>query len=228
MMIVAMLLTATSPALAQNAPHPDFNVGPDLGGTGHDAFNFTGSAGSRGATWIAVSDEPVGAQTNFMGFILSADVLIHAWNNKKGAGLLAFYNEAPTSKKGLALTLYSAGNTDTLVLATVDQAGKLVTLKAVRLGAAIVEDVWYRVSMAVDVGGGSVSVSGSVSEHAIPTDPHSGLTTQLGPSLNFSAPLDTGGAGISATGKVGILAAAVSAATSSSVTNFEYIPIVFD
>jgi hypothetical protein len=38
-------------------------------------------------------------------------------------------------------------NTDTLVLATVDQAGKLVTLKTVSLGAAIADNVWYRVSM---------------------------------------------------------------------------------
>jgi len=41
----------------------------------------------------------------------------------------------------------------TLVLATVDQAGKLVTLKAVRLGAAIAENAWYRVSMDVTVDG---------------------------------------------------------------------------
>ena len=41
----------------------------------------------------------------------------------------------------------------TLVLPTVDQAGKLVTLKTVRLGAAIAENAWYRVSMDVTVDG---------------------------------------------------------------------------
>jgi hypothetical protein len=101
---------------------------------------------------------------------LSADVLIHTYNNKKGAGLLALYNEA-SGKKGLALTLYDAGNTDTLVLATVDQAGKLATLKTVSLGAAIAENAWYRVSMDVSVGAGQVSVVGTVFRHETPTDP---------------------------------------------------------
>ena len=123
------------------------NIGPDLGGTGQQALNFTGNAGAAGDTWITVYDPaPSPPSVTFGSVSLSADVLIHTFNNKKGAGLLALYNEAP-SKKGLALTLYSAGNTDTLVLATVDQAGKLVTLKTVSLGAAIAENVWYRVSM---------------------------------------------------------------------------------
>jgi hypothetical protein len=150
---------------------------------------------------------------------LSADVLIHAFNNKKGTGVLALYNEAP-SKKGLALTLYNAGNTDTLVLATVDQAGKLVTLKTVSLGAAIAENVWYRVSMAVSVDTGLVSVVGTVVKREVPTDPDSHLTAQIGPSLTFSAALGAGAlAGVDATGEVGILAAAVNAANSSSATN---------
>ena len=132
----------------------DITIGPDLGGTGHQALNFTGSAGAAGDTWITVYDPaPNPPPVTFGSVHLSADVLIHPFNNKKGAGLLALYNEA-ASTKGLALTLYSAGNTDTLVLATVDQAGKLVTLKTVNLGAAIAENVWYRVSMEVTVDGG--------------------------------------------------------------------------
>ena len=150
---------------------------------------------------------------------LSADVLIHTFNNKKGAGLLALYNEAP-SKKGLALTLYSAGNTDTLVLATVDQAGKLVTLKTVSLGAAIAENAWYRVSMEVTVDAGLVSVVGTVFRHETPTDPDSPLTTQVGLLLTFSATLGAGAlVGVRATGEVGILSAAINAANGSSVTN---------
>jgi len=198
----------------------DINIGLDLGGTGHQALNFTGNAGAAGDAWITVYDPaPTPPSTTFGRVTLSADVLIHTFNNKKGAGLLALYNEAP-SKKGLALTLYSAGNTDTLVLATVDQAGKLVTLKAVSLGAAIVENVWYRVGMAVSVDAGLVSVVGTVVKHEVPADPDSALTTQVGPSLTFSAALGAGAlAGVDATGEVGILAAAVSAANSSSVTN---------
>jgi hypothetical protein len=34
----------------------DINSGPDLGGTGQPAINFTGSAGAGGDTWITVLD----------------------------------------------------------------------------------------------------------------------------------------------------------------------------
>ena len=192
-------------------------VGPDLGGTGQDALNFPGTAGAGGDTSVTVYDPTPPA--SFGSVRLSTDVLIHSYNNKKGAGLLALYNEAQ-AKKCLALTLYNAGNTDTVVLATVDQAGKLATLKTVSLGAAIAENVWYRVRMDVTVGAGTVDVVGTVFRHKTPTDPDNGLTTQVGPSLTFSGTLGSGAlAGVDASGDVGILAAAVSAANSSSVTN---------
>jgi hypothetical protein len=196
------------------------NIGPDVGGTNHQALNFTGNAVAAGDTWITVYDPAPNPPSVTVGSVsLSADVLIHAYNNKKGAGLLALYNEAPGSK-GLALTLYDAGNTDTLVLATVDQAGKLATLKTVRLGAGIAENVWYRVNMDVTVDAGLVTVVGAVAAHAVPTDPNSALAVQVGPTLTFSATLGVGAlVGVEATGEVGILAAAVNAANSSSVTN---------
>jgi hypothetical protein len=151
-------------------------------------------------------------------------VLIHPYNNKKGAGLLALYNEAPLTK-GLALTLYSAGNTDTLVLATVDQAGKLVTLKTVSLGVGIAENAWYRVRMTLAVDAGLVSIVGTVFKHEIPTDPDSTLTSQVGPALTFSAALGAGAlVGVQATGEVGILSAAVAAVNGSSVTNIAIVP----
>jgi hypothetical protein len=198
----------------------DINIGPDLGGTNHSALNFTGNTGAAGDTWITVYDPaPNPPPVTFGSVSLSADVLIHTFNNKKGAGLLALYNEA-SAKKGLALTLYDAGNTDILVLSTVDQAGKLVTLRTVSLGAAITENVWHRVSMDVTVDGGGVSVIGTVVRHETPTDPDSPLTTQVGPTLTFSATLGIGALiGVDATGEVGILAAAVNAANSSTVTN---------
>ena len=93
-------------------------------------------------------------------------------------------------------------------------------LKTVSLGAAIAENVWYRVSMVVAVDAGLVSVVGTVVRHEIPTDPDRALTTQVGPSLTFSAALGAGAlVGVDATGEVGVLAAAVNAVTSSSVTN---------
>jgi len=203
----------------------DIAIGPDLGRTGQQVLNFTGTAGAGGDTWITVYDPaPNPPPVTFGSVSLSADVLIHAFNNKKGAGLLALYNEAP-SKKGLALTLYNAGNTDTLVLAAVDQAGKLVPLKTVSLGAGIAENAWYRVNMEVTVDAGLVDVIGTVFRHQTPTDPDSPPTTQVGLSLTFSGTLGAGGlVGVDATGEVGILAAAVNAANSSSVTNFTVDP----
>jgi hypothetical protein len=59
----------------------------------------------------------------------------------------------------------------------VNQAGDLVTLKTVSLGAGIAENVWYRVSMDVTVDAGLVSVVGTVFRHDTPTDPDSPLTT---------------------------------------------------
>jgi hypothetical protein len=205
----------------------DINIGSDLGGTGHQALNFTGTAGAGGATWITVYDPaPNPPPATFGSVSLSADVLIHTFNNKKGAGLLALYNAAPL-KKGLALTLYSAGNTDTLVLATVDQAGKLVTLKTVSLGSAIAENVWYRVIMVVTVApGGIVSVDGYVFPHETPTDPNSApLDYLVGGPLSFFGALGAGAlVGVEPTGEVGILSAAVAAANSSSVTNITIGP----
>ena len=199
----------------------EIGVGSDLGDTHHEALNFTGSAGAAGDTWITVYDPAVNPLPATFGTVrVTADVLIHAYNNKKGAGVLALYNEAP-SKKGLALILYSAGNTDSLVLATVDQAGKLVTLKTVGLGAAIVENTWYRVDMDVEVTGGLVSVLGAVFSHQTPANPDSALGPQVGAALDFPATLLGVGAlaGLDATGEVGVLSAAFAAANASSVTN---------
>lgn len=197
----------------------DINLGADLGGTGFAAQNFTGSIGSAGDTWITVYDtNPIDTTpTLFTGSVsLGADVLIHRYNNKKGAGLLALYNEA-LGKKGLALILYDAGNTDTLALATVDQAGKLTLLKSVALGGAILEDAWYRVTMDVGVAGNSVSVTGKVFKHLIGQDPSSALDGRVGATLMFNGARP---AGVDVTGQVGIIASAVSAVVDASVTNF--------
>ena len=197
----------------------DIDLGADLGGTGTTALNFKGLTGSAGDTWITVYDvDPSNATpTLFTGSVsLSADVLIHPFNNAKGAGLLALYNEGP-GKKGLALIVYDIGNSDKLVLATVDQAGKLTALRSVFLGTAIRENVWYRVTMDVGVAGKSVSVTGKIFSHAIDQDPNSGLGAQVGATLFF------GGArpdGVDVTGEVGIIASAVSAVVDTSVTNF--------
>jgi hypothetical protein len=91
--------------------------------------------------------------------------------------------------------------------------------------------------MDVAVGGGLVSVLGAVFRHEDPFDPNSPVVTpRIGSSINLvAAPLGVGAlAGVDATGEVGILSAAVSAANGSSVRNVSILPqagggpIIFD
>ena len=214
----------------------DIAAGPHPA-SGHEGLHFTGTAGAGGDSWMTIYDpEPSGPPTIYGSVRIAADVLSRAYNNKKGAGLLALYNQGP-GKKGLALILYNAGNTDTLVLATVDQVGKLATVQTVRLGSAIAEGAWYRVSMEVSVGDGLVSVHGTVHRHRDHADPTSPVTEQVRPSLNLiAAPLGVGAlAGVEATGEVGVISNAVSAANNTSVTGITIEslddlggPIIFD
>jgi hypothetical protein len=202
----------------------DINAGPDLGGTGHAAINFTGSATSAGDAWIAVYDatpatpdeDPIYGTAN-----LSADVLIQNFSNKKGAGLLALFNEG-AGQKGLSLVIYDSGNSDSLVLGTVDPATGLFTaLTTVSLGGNILENAWYRLTMDVVVSGGNVSVTASVFQHTTPTDPNSPVGAQINGTLSFSG---TRPVGVDATGEVGIVAAAASTTVNSSLTNFTINP----
>jgi len=123
---------------------------------------------------------------NFGSVSVSADVLIQTYNNSKGAGPLALLNEA-SGKKGLALIVGDQGNTDGLVLATVDyQTGKRTTVKAIGLGAGIKECAWYRVTMDAVVSGGNVTVTGKVFQHVTPGDPSSAVGPQGGGTLSFT------------------------------------------
>jgi len=199
-------------------------VGPDLCGTGHASINFTGSAGSAGDTWITVYDATPGTPDEdpvFGSVSLSADVQIRRFNNKKGAGLLALFNEG-ASDKGLALIIYDSGNTDGLTLGTVSKSsGQVGLLTNVYLDSGIAECDWYRLTMDVVVSGGTVTVTGKVFRHTLPSDPNSPLGAQVGGTLVFSGALP---AGISTTGEVGIVASAISAVVDSSVTNFTIDP----
>jgi hypothetical protein len=207
----------------------DINVGPDLGGTAHQSMNFTGSSGAAGDTWITVYDQTPGdgtaTENTYGSIILNADVLIHAFNNKKGAGVTALFNEG-LNQKGLALVVYDGGNTDSLALGTISQAnGTFTQLAAVPLGANIGENVWYRLTLNVVVSGGAVTVTGTVFRHATPTDPNSAVTTQVGVTLNFAGSLGVGTlAGVSSPGEVGMVAASNAAVVDSSVTNFVIDP----
>jgi hypothetical protein len=202
----------------------DISVGSDLGGTGHTAINFTGSTGSAGDAWITVYDTVPAtlAEDSVYGTVsLTADVLIQAYNNKKGAGLLALFNEGP-GQKGLALVVSNSGLSDSLVLGTVDPAtGAFATLGTVSLTSNILENVWYRLTMDVVVAGSNVTVTAKVFRHAAATDPDSPTGAQIGSTLTFSGVRP---AGVGAAGEVGVVATATSAVVTSSVTNFTIYP----
>jgi hypothetical protein len=187
-------------------------------------MNFTGSAGSGGDAWITVYDTTPGTPDEgpvFGSVNLAADVLIQTYNNKKGAGLLALFNE-DAGKTGLGLILYDSGNSDSLTLAAVDPAtGKFTTLANVSLGGNIVENTWYRVTMSVTVSGGNVVIAGKVFRHATPSDPNSALGAQIGVTLNFNGARP---AGVDAAGEVGMVGSGASTSINSSVANFTIGP----
>jgi hypothetical protein len=204
----------------------DISTGPDLGGTGHQSLNFTGFTGSAGATWLTVYDEtpltPAAGPT-FGAETLCVDVLFARFNNIKGAGVVALLNEQ-ADKRGLALVVSDAGNTDLLRLATVEgdpaKQGKLTILSSVPLRNGIAENVWYRLVMTVDVA--APRVTGKVFTHTTPLDPDSALGAQLGATLTYEPSALP--AGVSPTGENGIVAQAVSAVVDLSVTNFSNDP----
>src|SRR5262245_17830533 len=197
----------------------DITSGPDLGGTGHCAVNFKGSGGAAGSLWGTVLDTE--RFNNDSDLTLSADVLIHRFNNNKGAGLLALFNEGP-GDKGVALFLMDNGNSDRLQLATVGSDGTVQVLQTAPLGSAIREDQWYRLCFSVgrlflDVDG-TVQLQGSVASHEIPTDPNSPVKSFFG---GVCAQISVPEGFFESSSEVGIVARAISAAVDSSVTNFK-------
>jgi hypothetical protein len=196
------------------------NAGEDFGGTGHTSLNIAGSGAAGGRTWITVVDQDPStpaADVVFASGTVCADVLIQRFNNTKGAGVVALYNQNPLSK-GLALILYDAGNSDSLTLATVagDENGGLTPLTRVPLGSAIAENNWYRVVMTVAVNG-MLEVRGQVYKHAVGTDPNSAIEA-IGPALTFGPQAFP--AGVLNQGEEGIIGSAIGAVENSSVTNF--------
>jgi hypothetical protein len=202
----------------------DINAGADLGGTGQAAINFTGTAGPAGDAWITVYDATPATPDEdpvYGSVALSADVLIQNFSNKKGAGLVALFNEG-AGQKGLSLVLFDNGNSDSLALGAVDPStGQVTALATVPLAGNIVENAWYRVTMDVALNGSNVTVTARVFGHTTPADPNSPTGAQVSGTLSFSGARP---AGVDATGEVGIVASAVGASVNSSVTNFTINP----
>ena len=103
------------------------NQGNDLGGTGHTALNFTGSdnnAALAGRITLYDTSPSTTVPTTFSGNLsISADILIHPFNNAKGAGVLFLFNEG-AGQNGLALHLWNAGNSDSNKIELVAQTGE--------------------------------------------------------------------------------------------------------
>ena len=129
------------------------NQGNDLGGTGHTALNFTGSdnnAALAGRITLYDTSPSTTAPTTFSGNIsISADILIHPFNNAKGAGILFLFNEG-AGQNGLALHLWNAGNSNSNKIELVAQTGEArpgAALATVALGNVIAQDLWYQLQM---------------------------------------------------------------------------------
>jgi DNA-binding beta-propeller fold protein YncE len=197
------------------------NAGPDVGGTGHTSLNFTGTTTPTNSTWLTVYDatpSTPSAGPTFDAQTLCADVLIERFDNVKGAGVVALLNEAAGSR-GLALLIQNAGNTDTLLLATVEgqvsKRGKLAPLLSISLAGGIAEKQWYRLVLTADPA--TPAVTGKVFRHSVATDPNSALGTQVGTTLMYRPPALP--AGVTSPGASAIIAAGVNAVVNSSVTN---------
>ncbi len=196
--------------------------GVDLGGTGHNALNFTGQAGPAGDTWLT-KWTPGGTPVTFngrCGTSVAGLILTHPFDNRKGAGLVALLNDTNPGDKGLALVLYDNGNTDAMQLATIDPfTGKLTPLKTMPLSARIKENSWYVVFMDLTVDlaydGDTLTAAVTVLSLLDPTDPNSDFERPVG-GMRFKGPL--GPTGLQTEGQVGIMAAATSAVIDSSVT----------
>jgi hypothetical protein len=193
-----------------------FNNGTDVcGGTNHWGFSLTGSAGAAGDNWIAVLDGAPNDDTPtslFGDVTVRADVLIRPFNNSKGGGVLARFNQ---DHKGLALTISNAGNTDRLLLGTVSAGSPaFTTLASANLNGQINQCAWYQVNLYVG-NQQSTFAWGTVWSHVDPSNPNSSLDDVLG-SVEIPAAPD----GILATGEIGFFGRATLAVEDTTIANW--------
>jgi len=208
----------------------EISDGPDLGGTGQFAVNFKGVSGSTPSVWLTIYDPADEPAPTYGAGTVCADVLIVPFNNAKGAGVVSLMNEG-VGKKGLGLVVHEAGNTDTLLLMTLDgdptKNGKPTTLTTVSLNGGIAGRTCYRVVMTTVEDRSTTpskwTVTGKVFRHATATDPNSRLAAQVGSTLTYRPA--TLPAGVTSPGELGIMASSVAAVLNASVTNFSNDPV---
>jgi len=202
------------------------NVGYDRGKTGRMALNFTGRAGTAGDTWLT-KWTPGGSPAVLngeCGTFVASEVLIHPFDNRKGAGLVALLNDANPGDKGLALILYDSGNSDVLQLATIDPfTGRLSALATMPFFLRpIKENTWYLLAMSAKVEEDwfndtlTLDAKGFVYSMQDPEDPLSEIEFISG--VHFRGPITP--TGLQAQGQVGIIASAINAVVDSSVTEW--------
>jgi hypothetical protein len=157
-------------------------------------------------------------QNLFGDVTLTADVMTKRFNNTKGGGLLALFNEG-TGKKGLAAVIANAGNTDWLLLGTVSKDSRSFTvLASASLRGRVAQCAWYQVTMSVDVTGSNVVVTSTVFSHSTKTNPNSAPQRLLG-WLVWSGRLP---AGVDPVGQVGIAGRAKLAVEDTSIANWGF------
>jgi hypothetical protein len=208
----------------------EINRGLDLGGTGHNALNFTGSdSNSSPLGRVTLYDTTPATNTvkdTFTGDMsMSADILISRYNNGKGAGLVTLFNEG-VGKTGLALFLQDGGNTDGYSIKLVQQTGvgdgfNVANLSNVSLGSGIAENTWYRLTLSLDFTGPDFSIIGKVFGHTTATDPNSALGAQIVSTLTYTDTAPWTG-GLSDPYEIGLVARGVGAVVDTSVTNFAF------
>ena len=199
--------------------------GSDLGGTGHTALNFTGSDNNdplKGRITLYDTSPSTTVPTLFSGNIsISADILIHAHDNNKGAGILFLFNEG-AGQNGLALHLWNAGNTDSNKIELVAQTGEArpgAALMTVALPvSSIADDKWYKLQMDLVFSGSNFTVTGKVFGHTTDTDPNSALGSQIGSTLTYNSSLGTNA--IASPYEIGLVARGDGAVVDTSVTNY--------
>ena len=201
------------------------SIGNDLGGTTHSALNFSGTNNNspyNGAmTLYDKTPTDATVKTTFNGNLkISADVMTANSNNSKGAGILFLFNEG-AGMEGLALSLFSAGNTDAKDFRLTSQAGEAnsaLATEALTGANQIFENIWYRLELDLTFSGSSYTVAGRVYNHTTGTDPNSAKGSQIGTQLDYTGALS---GTIATPYEIGLLTRSAGGDFRTSVTNFD-------
>jgi hypothetical protein len=193
--------------------NPEINAGP-----GNCNLNFTGFANNASDMWITLLRAPGSGITTFGNVEVEGNIVIHTFNNRKGIGWVALYNDS--TKRGIFLGVFDNGNTDGLTLMTFNSStGQATALTNVPLGSTILENTEYNLKLQVTVGGDSLHVHGSVRPAASVTSDCTGDDS----CLDFDGSLSA--LALPSSGEIGIAAQAKLAVVDSSVLSFAWGPV---